>query len=307
MFDAWPGCRLDVSLDPKGQRPGDKLQPGGPPPDVPFFTQQPAVLIAPRARHDLAVEMLKANSPVFVVPQVTIIIKGYLECIPGAYHSYTLLSGRPLASTLDNGVRQVGYARLRVRDPGRHVLLELRHVGTVLSIRLLPPKPDSKPDNSSVVGLLSIMARVPRQLVESQPGRRPLQPQLCSSGCPPDRRLDERRAMARSAASGRARTVALALAEEACRREGLRDSFLDACVFDAVLGRPPGSVQLAAGAMADLRRLSPGLASALNNRTQFRPYPVQGPQLASVSVPWARGDPQLLCLCAFLALAAAVR
>ena len=157
-----------------------------------------------------------------------------------------------------------------MREPGRHVQLELRHIGTVFSIRLLPPP---KPPNASAaaatnasssskptagLSLVSITARLPRQLVVSQPGRRPLEPQLCATGCPVARRLDQRLEMARSASSGRARTVALAMAEEACRREGLRDSYLDACVFDGAMGEPPGGVQLAAGALADLRLLSPG-------------------------------------------------
>lgn len=219
---------------------------------------------------------------------MTIIIKGYLECIPGAYHSYTLMSGSALASTLDSGARQVGHALLRVREPGRHVQLELRHIGTVFSIRLVPPP---KPPNGSSsaatagLGLVSITARLPRQLVESQPGRRPLEPQLCATGCPTSGRLDQRLEMARSASSGRARTVALAMAEEACRREGLRDSYLDACVFDAVVGQPPGGVQLAAGALADLRLLSPGLAAALKNRTHYRPFPAEEQRLAA-SAPW---------------------
>lgn len=126
---------------------------------------------------------------------------------------------------------------------GRHVEIELQHIGTLVVLR--------KHGRYFSVGV-----RTPKRIATSFSGA--LDIQLCTTRCP----IAERLSLSHVSGS-------VGRATEFCRRQGLVDFFLDACVFDflATDGDQNFS-QSAVHAMRDYRRLG---ATKLPNRTTVLP------------------------------------
>lgn len=181
------------------------------------------------------------------------VVKRYRDCIAGRYVTYQATSTEPLSSTFDGGVSSYGAAEtIRVFNvvAGRHVEMELQHIGTRVVLRKYGRH-------------FSVAVRTPTKIATAFSGA--LDVQLCTTRCPAAERLSLRHVTLSSV------SMTVDRAAEICRQQQLIDFFLDACVFDLLVTGGDRNFTLAAvHALRDYRRLSRDAAMQLQNRTEVR-------------------------------------
>jgi len=180
------------------------------------------------------------------------VVKRYRDCITSRYITYQATSAEPLSPVLDGGQPSYGAAEtVRVSNivAGRHVEIALRHIATLVVLRRYDR------------GHFSVGVRTPADIAAAGAGGPDIQ--LCTTRCPATQRLS-----LSDSSSSRSVEDAVTL----CRRHGLVDFFLDACVFDALAthGGDRDFSLAAVHALRDLRRLSRDAARHLRNRTTVR-------------------------------------
>lgn len=196
---------------------------------------------------------------------ITVIVKAQEGCTNQL--TYEASAGN-LPSTFVDGTHQSSSEDpaviLRVVQPRRHIRLQLRHINTTLVLRRTS-------DNQ-----LTFASRLPTAIVTDEVADGGTQ-QLCTRGCPRSQQISVGGQLGAlpsggSRGGGRvSRSRKLRLVEQVCRRHGLTDFYLDACVFDAVFGggRVAGYARSAQLAQLDLEQLAPHTAAQLARRTQL--------------------------------------
>lgn len=161
---------------------------------------------------------------------------------------YRASSPEPLSSVFDSGLPYGSDDTVRVSNvvAGRHVELVLRHIGTLVVLRKYGRH-------------FSVAVRTPSKVAASFSGDVDIQ--LCTTACPVAERLSLNHISPLT-------SIDIDSAADACRKHGLVDFFLDACVFDLLATGGDRNFSLAAvHALRDYRRLSRDAARQLHNRT----------------------------------------
>lgn len=183
--------------------------------------------------------------------QVTVIAKADPDCAGDRYSTYHAQSGH-LPATFDSGRTELGSAAgVHIRQvTAEHVEISFRRIAATIVLRVFG-------------AVYSVVIAMPLEVIRRQDGRRDAPIQLCLSQCPVDERIssyDMERVLQRSGSMTYRSEV-----RSRCSDEGLKDAYLQSCVFDVIVSGDFNISNSSIFSYEDGRRLTLGVRHIAND------------------------------------------